>query len=119
MLLNRPGAEESFRRSAGMYDELFAKEPSEEHRLQRLASRKYLGMTIFQARGIAEAEPIYRSLLAEERGIIASRPSDPLLKTYLANDLTTWGEMLQGVGRREDAEKALREAKELAPTTGQ
>ncbi len=119
LLLKRPGAEESFRRSAGMYDELFAKEPSEEHRLQRLSSRKYLGMTIYQARGMAEAEPIYRSLLAEERGFIASRPSEPVLKTYLANDLTTWGEMLQGVGRREDAEKVFREAKEMAPTPGQ
>ena len=116
-LLKRPGAEESFRRSAGMYDGLFAEEPTEEHRLQRLASRKYLGMTIYQARGLAEAEPIFRSLLAEERGLIASRPSEPLLNTYLANDLTSWGEMLQGAGRREDAEKAFREAKEMAPTT--
>jgi eukaryotic-like serine/threonine-protein kinase len=118
LLLKRSGAEESFRRSAGMYDELFAEEPTEEHRLQRLASRKYLGMSIYQARGMAEAEPIYRSLLAEERSLIASRPSEPLLKTYLANDLTTWGEMLQGAGHREDAEKAFREAKEMAPTPG-
>ena len=115
-LLKRPGVEESFRRSAGMYDELFAEEPSEEHRLQRLASLKYLGITIHEARGLAEAEPIFRSLLAEERGVIASRPTDSHLKNYLAADLRSWGQMLAAAGRREEAEKAFHEADEMAPS---
>jgi tetratricopeptide (TPR) repeat protein len=119
LLLRRPGAEEAFRRSTGMYDGLFAEAPTEEHRLQRLASLKYLGMAINEARGVAEAEPIFRSLLSEERGLIANRPSEPMLKANLAGDLTMWGEMLKAAGRGQDAEEAFREANQISPPQGQ
>jgi eukaryotic-like serine/threonine-protein kinase len=119
LLLKRPGAEEAFRRSAGMYEGLFAEAPSEEHRLLRLASLKYLGIAINEARGLAAAEPVFRIILSEERSYIASRPSDPLLKTYLASDLAMWGEMLKSAGRGEEAEEAFREAKQITPPQAQ
>jgi eukaryotic-like serine/threonine-protein kinase len=115
-LLGRTDAEEAFRRSIASYDRLLADAPSEDRRLQRLASLKYLGLVVHQARGLAQSEPIFRSLLAEERGLIASGRSGRVPTIYLANDLRIWGQMLEEAGRREDAEKAIREANEMAPS---
>jgi eukaryotic-like serine/threonine-protein kinase len=115
-LLGQTDAEEAFRRSIASYDLLLADAPSEDRRVQRLASLKYLGLVVHQARGLAQSEPIFRSLLAEERGLVASGRSGRVPTIYLANDLRIWGQMLEEAGRREDAEKAIREANEMAPS---
>ena len=114
-LLGKPGFEDAFRRSIALYDRLIADGPTDFLKIQRLASLKYLGIAVGEARGLDQAEPYFRQLLDAERGLVEGVPSDPSLKTYLANDLTQWGEMLKAAGRPDDAERALREARELAP----
>jgi tetratricopeptide (TPR) repeat protein len=113
--LKKPGVEEAFRQSVNLYDELLVDTQTDDLMLQRLASLKYLGISINEARGLAQAEPIFQSLLAEERGSVASRPSDQNPRIYLANDLRLWGQMLAAAGRQEDAEKAFHEADTMTP----
>jgi tetratricopeptide (TPR) repeat protein len=125
-LMKRPDSEEAFRRSVDLYDRLLAEAPSGDRRFQRLASLKdwryqrlaslkYLGLVVHQARGLAQSEPIFRSLVAEERGLVAGGHSGPVPRIYLANDLRILGQMLKEAGRCEDAEKLIREANEISP----
>jgi eukaryotic-like serine/threonine-protein kinase len=116
-LLQKPDIEAAFARSVSLYDRLLARSATVEMKLHRLASLKYLGIVTVQMRGVDGGEALFQQLLAEESELIRDRPSDPSLKLYMVEDLTTWGEMLKAAGRREDAERAFQRAKEMAPST--
>ncbi len=113
-LLKRPDAEEAYRQSIALYDRLLAEAPSPQLRLQQLASLKFLAIVIHNRRGLDKAEPVFLDLLARERALAASAPSDPSFRTYLTNDLTAWGEMLKAAGRSEEAQRAFQEARGTA-----
>lgn len=115
-LTQRSGAERSLRSSVDVYEALASEFPeNSQYREHRLASLKYLAISILQTRGLEHAEPLFLRLIDLECELIASHPLNPTFTMYLANDLTQWGETLEAAGRSEEATEVLKEAREMMP----
>jgi len=116
-LLGRPGAEEAYARSVAAYEGLIENDSGNPNILLHLAiSISYLGRDILSTRGLAPAEPTFRRA-ADVLRDLASR--DPSSRVYLAAELTNWGRILAGAGRRAEAERAFLEAVEADPNSAE
>ncbi len=95
MLLERPGANDSYREAIATYEALLTRFPDQPtYAFGKAASLRYLCESLFKSGGKAAAEPVFLQLADYERGLVERHAGSMDFRSYRVSDLLMWSELL-------------------------